>query len=230
MTRSHRFTAEQVVAFLAGRLTQLRVPVNPQPSNYVPTPNVHPTTRTAPYFDAYCNEPKTELNPRGMSDHWCWWSPDNRQGPDWIRSPFGKPGDTLWGKETFTRDHADFYPNFPIVYRADFGPEYERNEKGEVYSPEQKAWYPFRWQPSSRMKQADSRISATVRRVWVERVQEISEADAVACGAQCAGWPASLTDRGAFGRWWMKRYGPDAWNANGFVWACEIERKPEGMR
>lgn len=65
----------------------------------------------------------------------------------------------------------------------------------------------------------------------VERVQEISEADAVACGSQCAGWPASITDRGAFGKWWMKRYGPDAWNANGFVWACEIERnQPEGMR
>jgi hypothetical protein len=28
-----------------------------------------------------------------MSKHWCWWSPDNRQGPDWIECPYGVPGE-----------------------------------------------------------------------------------------------------------------------------------------
>lgn len=218
MTKSFRFSPEQAVAFLAGRLTQLRVPVKPQPSHDIDALHGGEFTKRAPY-ELLCEETDRPFGYGFQDEHRHWLS------------PFGKPGGTLWGKETFTRDHADFYPNFPIVYRADFGPEYERNEKCEVYSSEQKAWYPFRWQPSSRMKQADSRISATVRRVWVERVREISEADAVASGAQCAGWPASLTDRGAFGKWWMKRYGPDAWNENGFVWACEIERnQPAGMR
>jgi hypothetical protein len=38
-----------------------------------------------------------------MGDYWCWWTPDNRQGPDWIRCPFGRPGDTLYLQETLVR-------------------------------------------------------------------------------------------------------------------------------
>lgn len=199
MTRSHRFTSEQVVAFLAGRLTQLRVPVK-LGTEFGPS--------DTPGYDWHWRG-----TPKGKPTCGLWQ--DMRTEQVMTLSPFGKPGDTLWGKETWRRIETGRNAG-KTDYRAD-----DPDASGLGFIP---------WQPSSRMKQADSRISATVRRVWVERVQEISEADAVACGAQCAGWPSALTDRGAFGRWWMKRYGPDAWNANGFVWACEIEPKPEGMR
>jgi hypothetical protein len=75
--------------------TQVRVLCDPQPSEYVPGPNVHEPKHDAAYFDAHCNALPSNANPRGMSQHWCWWTPDNRQGPDWIACPFGSPGDTV---------------------------------------------------------------------------------------------------------------------------------------
>lgn len=47
------------------------------------------------YFDAYCGQPKTEMNPRGMSDCWVWWGRDNRIYSDEVLCPFGAPGEVL---------------------------------------------------------------------------------------------------------------------------------------
>ena len=45
------------------------------------------------YVDAYCGQPKTPENPRGMTSLWCWWGRDNRLGPDFAACPYGVPGD-----------------------------------------------------------------------------------------------------------------------------------------
>ena len=57
-------------------------------------------------------------------------------------------GTRIWVKETWRPAHAAFYPHFPIVYRADGEMDIEH---GEVYSPEAKRTYPFRWRPSIHM-------------------------------------------------------------------------------
>jgi hypothetical protein len=94
------------------------------------------------------------------------------------RCPYGRPGDRLWVREAFMHEPADYcweasvsIPCRPAhtVYRADF-PEADRPQRG------------VRWSPSIHMPRALSRITLEVVAVRVERLQDISEADAIAEG------------------------------------------------
>jgi hypothetical protein len=151
--------------------------------------------------------------------------------------PYGQPGDRLWVREAWTPDHADFYPHFRTCYRADGGFEYERNERGEVYSSESKRWYPFRWRPSIHMPRWASRITLEITSVRVERLQEISEADAQAEGGEpgCLTCGENCIDRGgcgycrpayrdSFAYLWMELNGRESWDVNPWVWVIEFRR------
>jgi hypothetical protein len=99
-----------VRALLAGTKTQTRRVMSPQPGPYVQqTPDRHAAKHPAPYIDAYCSGAKTPENPRGMSAVWCWWTRDDRQGAKVGRCPYGRPGDRLWVRESWSsrldRDH-----------------------------------------------------------------------------------------------------------------------------
>lgn len=140
--------------------------------------------------------------------------------------PYGQVGDHLWVKETWTPDHADFYPHFPLCYRADFGPEYER-ENGKVWSSEQNAWFPFKWRPSIFMPRWASRITLEITSVRVERLREISEQDAASEGVKWrTGNPGECRTcaRGAFMDLWESINGKDSWAANPWVWCIEFKR------
>ncbi len=88
--------------------------------------------------------------------------------------PYGAVGDRLWVREAWSPDHKDFYPNFPVVYRAEGGIEIEN---GKVFSPEAKRSFPFKWRPSIHMPRAASRLTLEIVKVSVERLQEITEED-----------------------------------------------------
>ncbi|MEL6110996.1 MAG: hypothetical protein AAFU85_33735, partial [Planctomycetota bacterium] len=79
-------------------------------------------------------------NPRGSSQFADAWP---RPG---LACPFGQVGDRMWVRESWTPDHAAFYPHHAVVYRADGGFDYERKD-GKVYSPEADRWFPYRWRP-----------------------------------------------------------------------------------
>lgn len=80
-----------------------------------------------------------------------------------IRCPYGVPGDRLWVRETFGRQWRHGF-----IYRAD------------VETPIPAGG----WEPSIHMPRCASRIMLEVTRVCVERLQNISEADAQAEGIQ----------------------------------------------
>lgn len=95
-TRTISMAAPMFLAILGGTKTQTRRIIKPQPEPFVQcTPDRHPQKHPAPYIDAYCSVRKTTANPRGMSDGWCWWTRDDRQGSMIGKCPYGVPGDIL---------------------------------------------------------------------------------------------------------------------------------------
>ncbi|MFN4296750.1 MAG: hypothetical protein ACK4FB_07890 [Brevundimonas sp.] len=211
-----------VRALLAGRKTQTRRIMKPQPSAYIPGPNRHPTIRTEPYFDSYCNGPASPANPRRMSQHWCWWAPDNRQGSDWIRCPYGVPGDRLYVRETW-KPHSTFagmkprdVPKSRIFYQAD-----------DTYAPSNTPW-----KPGIHMPRWASRLTLEITDVRAERLQAISEADAEAEGVEHPGVKdvvppgAWWSPRDGYARLWEYINGPGSWDANPWVWAVSFKVIP----
>jgi hypothetical protein len=88
--------------------------------------------------------------------------------------PYGQPGDRLWVRETWQfcdYDASGGYPKTEPVYRADG--ETDDKRKG--------------WVPSIHMPRWASRITLEIVSVRVERLNEISESDAIAEGVQAEG-------------------------------------------
>ena len=208
------FNDEMMRAILAGRKTQTRRPIKPQPEPYAG--GVHPKNKAkhpAPYIDAYCGEPKTAQNPRRMSDRWYWWTEDDRLGPEVGRCPFGIPGDTLWVRECFS---PHYFGNRKPGYRADW------TTGAADLGVEPK------WTPSIHMPRWASRLNLTVKRVWVERFDEISNADIVAEGIEGYENDSHGMRSEIFGQFmtrWDAIYAKRGlgWDANPWVWACEWE-------
>ena len=216
------FSAPMIRALLDGRKTQTRRVVKnvpPQPESRCAPGNTarHPE----PYLDAYCGEHKTAANPRGMSRDWHWWQLDDRPGPLAFRLPYA-PGDRLWCKEGcvvgFDIDDNDRpIGDRKVWYRAtDTGLRwYDPDSESMLDNPP--------WKPSIHMPRWASRLTLLVTDVRVQRLQEISEDDAMAEGV-CStltrfpdggsiGHPASWH----FEQLWGQIHGPGAWDANPWV-------------
>lgn len=141
--------------------------------------------------------------------------------------PYGQPGDRLWVREAFIHEPADYcweasvsIPCRPTstVYRADF-PD---SKPGEG------------WKPSIHLPRALSRITLEIAGVRVERLQDISEADALAEGIVQLkdggyGLPAgehyhSADQRQSYFSLWEAINGPGSVEANPWVWVVEFPR------
>lgn len=103
---------------------------------------------------------------------------------------------------------------------------------------------PPRWRPSIHMPRWASRITLEVTGVRVERLQDISEADALAegvfkkIGSSPGGemdivetatgstlyYAAPTQAREEFRHLWGQINGPDSWAENPFVWVIEFKR------
>lgn len=124
-------------------------------------------------------------------------------------------GDRLWVREAFRGDKGyDAYPpqewsRWPVHYEAD-GNRDTREGMGAD----------GRLRPSIHMPRWASRITLTVTDVRVQRLQDISEADAVAEGADVAQlrmYPELGNARHWFRALWNDLHGADAWERNPWV-------------
>lgn len=129
------------------------------------------------------------------------------------KCPQGRIGDKLWVRETWTRSqHLG-----DIFYKATHG--------FEVKIP---------WKPSIHMRRVDSRINLLVVSVRVQRIQDISEQDAMAEGMKgdhSVKWPngdpGTMQDvyRRHFLQVWDKINGKRMpWEKNPWVWAIEFRK------
>lgn len=155
--------------------------------------------------------------------------------------PYGQLGDRLWVRETW----ADL--------TATHGQRWEkRNPVTGLYERGQHPffWYaadgdqpdlgggernPERWRPSIHMPRHACRLVLEVTGVRVERLQAISEDDALAEGIDTEGhdyltgerWKAAGSalspERYAFASLWRRINGQASWDANPWVWVVEFK-------
>jgi hypothetical protein len=153
--------------------------------------------------------------------------------------PYGQPGDRLWVRETWA-NVGTMDPGL-TVYRADY-PACVPKEYQNVPPAES-----ITWKPSIHMFRKASRITLEVTGVRVERLQDISEADAVAEGVRissqarrsdtCYGiYECQMPDGKThfndssydlYRILWEQingREGPTSWAANPWVWVVEFKR------
>ena len=165
-------------------------------------------------------------------------------------NPYGKPGDTLWVRETWGAVSPTDEPvplalgQCEIEYRADLPPgcthgpgEWPADARNDPEAP--------KWRPSIQMPRWASRITLRITGVRVERLQDIegqhpSESDAIAEGVRAihhgdgdyyysafrdVPHPKNWSDPAdAFREVWNSINGAGAWEANPWVWVLSFER------
>ncbi|MFZ6206091.1 hypothetical protein ACO0KN_21660 [Escherichia coli] len=142
--------------------------------------------------------------------------------------PYGQPGDRIWVRETY-RVHGKATDVATLVYRASV-----RNSWTEQTHrvPVEVCNKPVseKWTPSIHMPRWASRILLEITDVRVERLHDMSEADAKAEGATPATYkitPSEAVYRVGFGDIWRSIYGQDNWLSNPWVWVIEFKRIQE---
>lgn len=214
------FSTEMVQAILEGRKTQTRRVVKPQ------------LLIGTKWWEVYDGE----LNYRIV---------DESAIRTLTKCPYGQPGDVLWVREGYTwvlldhahdllegaRDHTQW------VYKASMHPDWMEYAKEK---------YGYKWTPGIHMPKSACRIFLKVISVQVERLQDISEQDAIAEGIQqftkdgkiykygIDGWDWSLMPRkakDAVSMLWAIINGQESWDYNPWVWVVEFERceKPDNF-
>lgn len=136
--------------------------------------------------------------------------------------PHGKPGDRLWVKEAWAlvacASGCDKYPDgFDPIKPSVL----QRNapREGVCYRATWTKSRPGRWRPSIHMPRWASRILLEITDVRVERLQDVSEADAMAEGF------ASVAD---FGEAWSRMYGLESMYSDPWLWVVSF-RVLEGL-
>ncbi len=133
-----------------------------------------------------------------------------------IKCPYGKVGDVLWVRETWNELMSSYY-----------------------YKATDSEWC-NKWKPSIFMPKAACRIFLEITEIKVERLQDITEDDAIKEGAHS--FDEDLTNEQrlhnynhpsgrfygpkklGFKRLWQSINGPNSWEANPFVWVISFKR------
>jgi hypothetical protein len=229
--RERRWLAKphEVRAILDGRQTQMRRVVTPQPHHPGLTPG-HNCAAPGRWGVVFCRH-RRDFETCDVSEH------------RW--SPFGAPGDRLWVPETF---YCDDVRSFGVglrnkALRAEFLREMYYRADGECCDQIAECVHDgpddpgARWRPSIHMPRWASRLTLEITGVRVERVQAISEADAIAEGVteravadllgdseRAANCAYTLGPRGLWELGWTAINGADSWTRNEWVWVVEFRR------
>jgi hypothetical protein len=165
------FSPPMIKAILENRKTQTRRIIKPQPPN-----------GCAVGFSAFSGKDRVEFRRY----------PSHKLGghQSFVKCPYGQPGDRLWVRETWgTGTRPDPHDGWHdgLEYRADqIGLDEHDDLPLHIVSEEHDlTGYKKGWHPSIHMPRWASRITLEITQIRVERLQQISEADAVAEGVEC---------------------------------------------
>ena len=193
------FNADMVRAILDGQKTQTRRPIPVLPKE---NQSVHHVAK-----DKYC------------------FATDHANGyvsgvSEYFRKPY-EVGDYLWVRETYRPIFGQTSELISVDYKADPPEKLER--LGDVVGT------PVKWRPSIHMPRSASRITLEITNVRVERLQDITEEDAIAEGCDYSRSEAAISvgwyerPRRAFRRTWEQIYGKESWDSNPLVWVIDFE-------
>ena len=208
------FNSQMVKAILEGRKTQTRRAVKGLPVTHD--------------FHGWIMD-STRKKDEGKA---CWAIGDSPllNNPIRARCPFGQVGDQLWIRETFGFEIRSVggSPHEQLVFRA------SKPNAIRLRDCDGKAW-PMKWTPSLHMPRWASRIQLEITDIRVERLQDISQSDAIAEGgppshpsinavSRSFGFPDF--SRSWFAQTWQSIYGSESWDSNPWVWVVEFRRLP----
>jgi hypothetical protein len=213
------FSTAMVQAILAGRKTQTRratglVQVNAAPNDW-----------------QLCWTQSTRINGKSVQFGAGFQSKINPKNVVFEKCPYGKPGDVLWVRETWANLNADFPSITPYyVYKADLD---HKDQHG-----------PITWKPSIHMPKTACRLFLKITNIRAERLQDISERNAIAegilavesfdsgCGISKkqlyqnyleSGY-TELLPKDSFKSLWQSINGKESWYANPWIWVVEFEQ------
>jgi len=219
------FSGAMVRAILDGRKTQTRRILKPQPDMSLIRPEYQDPNlwefrkRFMFYEDGWSGHEHAFIRRGDPSDMPVWQH----------RSPYGESGDRLWVRESFWGCDAPGYGDQPCVV-------YDYEWHGKEYHPaEIRPWArKFGRIPSIHMPRDCSRITLEITGVRVERLNDCSEADAIAEGIapELEGWTDYSNPScqmcpdpvDSYRTLWDSINGAGAWGANPWVWLVEFRR------
>lgn len=198
-----------VRAVLAGTKTQTRRIMKPQPA--IPHHKIfHVGGRL---FESSQPDAMGRRASANYSDEW--------------RCPYGAPGDELWVRHqwwkfvTTNPDNEQAWDEFTRTIRWKTGECVSDCKPGD----KERFWKKM---PSLFMPRWASRITLEITGIRAERLQDISEADALAEGVTLRGTTRWETEaREAYSALWESINGENSWSSNPFVWVIEFKRKEQ---
>lgn len=210
------FSGPMVRAILEGRKTQTR--------RVVKFPKI--VNDTSDLRSAY---------PDGSGKGWVFWTaPKSDTTGKMTKSLYpegGIPcphpvGSRLWVRETWQgpildeEEHESYREDGPEAFQSKERCLYRASGDSLEDLSDWEDWEPLKWRPSIFMPRWACRLKLEVTEVRVERLQEISEADAIAEGVLSYCKPdREVNPVMEFAALWRSINGPDSWQANPWVWA-----------
>ena len=181
------------------------------------------------------------VHPDGSGKGWIAWQPGKNVTPEdtkvaypgevGFKCPHGAVGDVLWVRETWC------WPEF--LGPEDRGWIYKASDNGEAWEKSDENW---KWRPSIFMPKTACRLFLQITKIRVERLSEISEANAIAEGCwldksvgppgyTVYGMPHWFTAKECFENLWVGINGLKSLEANPWVWVLTFKLidKPEGF-
>lgn len=212
------FNTEMVKAILDGRKTQTRRIIKSVPTTH----NFHGWVTSSTHKK---NEGKA-----------CWAISDSPllNEPIRLNCPLGKIGDRLYVRETYCEGRIDEYDAEHPLDRYLY---VDQSSEGIVYKEmcisDDIRIDDVAWKPSIHMQKKLARIWLEITDIRVERLNCISQSDAIAEGStpshpsidaisrEC-GFPDF--SRSWFAQAWVDIYGKESWNNNPWVWVIAFKK------
>ncbi len=213
------FSSPMILAILDGCKTQTRRVVKPTQS----TPKVAPLR-----MEPWLIDGEQETDDDGLP---CWagYHPDYPGEAKWFSCPYGGVDHQLWVREAAIPDFPKEFSYYDWTWAE--VPEEYRSPRYVQYRATFRDPETLRWHPSIHMPRWASRITLRITDVRVERLQEITDNDALAEGITGVlddgiwSYNGHVLPRDGFADLWDSINGKGyPWTDNPFVWVVSFER------